>query len=318
MAPKTNTFSTDTEQFDEDYKENAHLQRGFNKAIINDFVQYVIRTIQQPQTRPIKILDLCCGDGGITAALLKLLQENKVSVEKIVGYDISRDQIKVAKRLHGNDDLDFRVQDIVSMTDENEFDFVISLFGLHWIKDLGEVAEKIHRALKPEGKLMYFVPLEKNNFFALRKNMVASEEWQSHFDNYQLVPFISEPKQYTAFFKPYFDSENDEVSGTETVKFDRKKFMEFLSSWMPEVRHLQDQEDKSKYLLELLRQIPAQKDKGSTSPESVPCDDKPDVERTPDKSQILFHERLFWYHGQKRQSSAPSADGKPLELRGSF
>lgn len=238
--------------------------------------------------------------------MLIKLEAAGVQVEKIVGNDISTDQIDVATKKHSNvnSKLKFEVQDVSLITDQSEYDVVISLFGLHWIADINTIATKIHEALKPDGKLMYFVPLEKMKLFDLRAKLVNSSEWQSYFANYQFLPFRSDPQEYMQIFSKIFEPENlDGISGMQTVEFTEDKFKTFLSSWMQELRHLHDAEDKQKYLDKLTALLP---DKDGT------CNDV-EITKKPESNSgiVYFHELFFWFHGKKRTTTSCAEESSP-------
>ena len=63
------------ETFDKSYHKKAHLQKGFNPQLIDDLVDYILRVKPTATTIPLRILDLCCGDGGSTRLLLDRLSE---------------------------------------------------------------------------------------------------------------------------------------------------------------------------------------------------------------------------------------------------
>lgn len=278
------THSTDVEQFDKTYVANAHLQKGFNEQIVDNFVDYILQTIPDAKEREIKILDLCCGDGGVTTALLQRLKAAGIKVKKMVGYDISTDLIEMAKGYEdSNPGLEFKVQDLSEMDDHGEYDVVLSLFGLHWIEDINRAADKIYQALKPNGKIMYFVPLEKTKLFALRQSIMSMESsiWREAFENYTFSPFRSDPADYIQAFERGFDSESvEEISGTEDVEFPVERFKQFLGSWMQELRHLQCQTDKDAYLDELVKTLPKSADL---------CNDVEII----DNKTVRFGERFF-------------------------
>ena|GEM_PF-3477629 len=286
-------------KFEENYKENAHLQKGFNAVIIDALVAYFLRTIPDAKTRPIRILDICCGDGGITAALLEKLESAGIQVSEIVGYDIADAQIKVANKNHGDrEELTFKVQDVQTMTDSEEYDAVISLFGLHWMDDIDLAAKKIHHALKPDGKLMYFIPLEKIKLFALRKELIQSDKWRSFFEAsentkaFELTGFHSTPDKYTEAFQALFTSESDEaITGTQQVVFERERFVEFLSSWMQEVNHLKKPEERESFVNDLVDSLPLN---------NGACHD---AERTTG-NEVNFFERLLWGFERKKETAS--------------
>lgn len=285
------THSTDQEQFDKSYVKNAHLQKGFNAHIIQNFVEYILRTIPSSKEQGIKILDLCCGDGGVTAALLQQLREAGIKVEKMLGYDISMDLIHIAKEYENTlPGLEFKAQDLSTMDDWEEYDVVLSLFGLHWIEDIHLAADKIYQSLKPDGKVMYFVPLEKAKLFALRQSTMnlESSTWKKSFENYTFSPFRSDPADYIQAFERGFDTENaEDISGTQDVEFPMERFKQFLASWMQELRHLQNQSEKEAYLNELMNALPKKGDL---------CNDAEII----NGNSVRFGERIHWFFGTKR------------------
>jgi ubiquinone/menaquinone biosynthesis C-methylase UbiE len=262
-------FDTNTEIFDKDYAKQAHHQKGFNEKIVNDLVSTIAHWFPDTAKRPLKILDLCCGHGEPTFNLLKQLEVNSIVVERMVGYDSSLQQIEKANKFAEKDSrLSFLVKNVEEMTDESEFDIIISLFGLHWMNDINDVANRIHRTLKPEGKLLFFVPLEKMDLFAIRKEFMAKNEWKEFFNDFAIYPFIKKEKGYTTFFDNYFEAEQV-TRGKSTKLYSEQEFTTFLLSWLPEVRHLsakQQSKDKcEEYVHQLIQSIPLnQRDKDVT------------------------------------------------------
>jgi SAM-dependent methyltransferase len=274
--------------FESSYEKNAILQKGFNAHIINDLVEYILRVCPEATQRPIKILDLCCGDGGSTVYLFSELLKRKIKVEKLVGTDISQAQIDVANRAYGGLSrvLTFHCEDALKTKDHNEFDVVICLFGLHWIADIEKMASVIDGALKPDGKFVCFIPLEKPEFFGCRHSLVSTPKWSSYFLDFGLRPFIQKPQEYLTAFKCFFELENvDGITGTEPVVFSQEKFKQFLSSWMPEVRHLPEAQ-RMDYLNDLMQLM---KERGI-----------PDVEHASNEN-IIFHEQFLWVHATTKK-----------------
>jgi len=237
------TEKKDFRSFDESYASKAHLQTSFNDLIIAKLVEKVQSWFPESiSTTSLKILDLCCGHGKPTYDLLTQLLASGIQVEKIVGLDISEAQISKAKSDYGDiDKLEFAVQDIETISYDHEFDIVISLFGLHWTKNLPETALLIYESLKPSGQLMFFVPLEKMDLFESRQNFLLSTEWREVFTSFAIQPFIKDPEGYTSVFDPYFEHKSDALevsSGTRTLHYTKQEFIAFLSSWIPELRYL--------------------------------------------------------------------------------
>ena len=98
-----------------------------------------------PENPEQSILDLGCGTGTLTHALL----EKSASV---TGLDSSPEMIAKARRLYPG--MDFRVLDARLMPWRNRFDIVFSNAALHWIPDHGTLLNAVSRVLKPQGKLV--------------------------------------------------------------------------------------------------------------------------------------------------------------------
>jgi SAM-dependent methyltransferase len=96
------------------YAANAHFVPALGQPVLD---------LLQPRSDE-RILDLGCGDGGLTKKLVALGAQ-------VVGIDQSPEMIAAAVRLG----LDVRAMDARALVFENEFDAVFSNAVLHWIKD---------------------------------------------------------------------------------------------------------------------------------------------------------------------------------------
>jgi SAM-dependent methyltransferase len=90
-----------------------------------------------------RILDLGCGDGGLT----ERIAAHGVAV---VGVDSSAEMVAVARRRG----LDARVIDGQRLPFDGEFDAVFTNAALHWMPDLPLVLAGVHRALRPGGRFV--------------------------------------------------------------------------------------------------------------------------------------------------------------------
>jgi len=102
-----------------------------------------------------KILDLCCGTGMITCDLA-----NKIGLNgKVVGFDQSREMLKIAKRRLLKKGLLNRV-DLVQGDaarlpfEDNSFDGAIVGYGLRNVSDPVMVLREMYRVIKPAGKIV--------------------------------------------------------------------------------------------------------------------------------------------------------------------
>jgi trans-aconitate methyltransferase len=90
-----------------------------------------------------RVLDLGCGDGRLTEALV-------AAGCVVVGVDASAEQVAAA-RARG---LDARVMDGEALAFREEFEAVFSNAALHWMKRPRRVLEGVWRALRPGGRFV--------------------------------------------------------------------------------------------------------------------------------------------------------------------
>lgn len=116
-----------------DYAKNAAFVPELGRAVVE---------LLAPKAGE-RILDLGCGDGVLTEALVAAGAE-------IIGVDASAEMIAAA-RARG---LDARVADGQALDFDGEFDAVFSNAALHWMLDPAAVACGVFRALKPGGRFV--------------------------------------------------------------------------------------------------------------------------------------------------------------------
>ncbi|MBD3342086.1 MAG: methyltransferase domain-containing protein [Candidatus Lokiarchaeota archaeon] len=102
-----------------------------------------------------KLLDLCCGTGTLTVLLSNLLYKDC----RIIGADISKGQISMAKRKVKNNNIQFIVMDANNLKYKDDyFDFVIISAALHEMnkEQRINVLKEVYRILKKSGYLLIF------------------------------------------------------------------------------------------------------------------------------------------------------------------
>ena len=90
-----------------------------------------------------RILDLGCGDGALTASLAATGAE-------VIGVDSSPEMVAAARRRG----LDARLMDGADLAFDGGFDAVFSSAALHWMLDAGAVIAGVARALRPGGRFV--------------------------------------------------------------------------------------------------------------------------------------------------------------------
>jgi len=121
------------------YQEHSHMQE--------ESAFFLLDSITFKKTD--NVLDIGCGDGKITAQISKI-----ANLGQTVGLDISKNMIDHAKKTYANiPNLSFVQADATNFTLDNTFDYVISFYTIHWVKDLENCLKSIKNVLKPNGKV---------------------------------------------------------------------------------------------------------------------------------------------------------------------
>ncbi|MEH7352134.1 methyltransferase domain-containing protein [Neobacillus drentensis] len=121
---------------------NAHLYDE-KHSFVSHFGEDLVRLLA-PQKGE-KILDLGCGTGDLADKL------NQLGIN-VVGIDQSENMVKQAQQKYPG--IIFKVEDAVSLKDQNEFDAVFSNATLHWVKSPKQALQGIYDALIKGGRFV--------------------------------------------------------------------------------------------------------------------------------------------------------------------
>lgn len=128
-----------------------------------------------------EILDLGCGDGGLTEQLAQSVPRGRV-----LGIDASAGMIAAAQnRLKSN--LVFMQMDINTIDFQNRFDVIFSNAALHWVKNHERLLSNAFRALKENGLLLWDFAGDGNcsNFFEVMRETIHSKKYKPYFRNFE-------------------------------------------------------------------------------------------------------------------------------------
>lgn len=130
-----------------------------------------------------KVLDIGCGNGKITEVCAK-----KLISGSLTALDISPSMIEFAHANHGVKNVQFLVQDVATMSFNQEFDFAYSLFCLHWLNNRKEqelAIKNIAQSLKPSGHAVLYMslPSEFSTLFEeVFHTLLSTPEWRHYQD----------------------------------------------------------------------------------------------------------------------------------------
>lgn len=106
------------------------------------------------------VLDIGCGNGSYS---LKIIE--KVPQGSFLGIDASENMLKLAKETaKGRRNAQFQQADVLSMTFDAQFDYVVSFWCLQWTNAIQRAFENIARALKKGGKFFTLFPSGNDPF----------------------------------------------------------------------------------------------------------------------------------------------------------
>jgi len=228
-------------QFDADYVDNAHMQRSFNERYLRKLVAQIQLKFPK-RDQPLKLLDIGCGDGNTTQQLYQQLKAAGYQQIEIKGIDISDKQIAVANQQKPADlnDISFVLCDALAFDEQDAYDIVYSFFTFHWVDDKKALSQIIADALKTDGVLFYLTVTRLEEWLAIRQQLLQKllqhPEWQQYFSDFELKPFAVF-SDYATAFNHNFNSTECEAKETP-LNYSRSEFKKFITSWLPEIRHL--------------------------------------------------------------------------------
>lgn len=169
----------DNQEFFEEYAKMPRSQNGLSAAGEWHQLKPLFPPLQGK-----RVLDLGCGYGW----------HCKYSVEKgaaeVLGIDLSQKMLEEASRRNMEDRITYRLCGIEDYEyPENRWDCVISNLALHYIEDLGQVFQNVHKTLTPGG--IFLFNIEHPVFTAgVGQDWIYSEERKPLYwpvDNYFLT-----------------------------------------------------------------------------------------------------------------------------------
>ncbi|MHC4124094.1 MAG: class I SAM-dependent methyltransferase [Planctomycetota bacterium] len=178
-------------EFDpEKYKKASTHQRQWGKKLIAEL------NLKGSEM----VLDLGCGDGGVTAQLAELLPDGLV-----IGIDASQSMIDSAQKDHKAKNLSFDLMDINKINFESEFDVVFSNATLHWVKDHNKLLANVYKSLKADGILRFNFAADGNcsHFFRVIKQVMAQKEYADYFNDFDWPWYMPAVDEYEKNLKQF-------------------------------------------------------------------------------------------------------------------
>lgn len=146
--------------------------------------------------QPGRIIDLGCGPGNSTAALIDRWPDATTT-----GLDHSPDMITAAKNSYPKNQ--WITGDIASWTPDQPYDLIFSNAALQWVPEHRALLPRLIRQVAPGGALAVQVPA---NLAApahrLMRELAASPAWQNHFPRQVREWLVHDPAFYYDVLSP--------------------------------------------------------------------------------------------------------------------
>ncbi len=180
-----NTYVWDAKK----YEEGSFIHRYYVHKILQGY-QFNNHSV---------ILDIGCGDGGITAQIAENFPHSQ-----IIGMDRSENMVTYALQKYSCvQNLKFKVQNALEINEQNTFNYIVSFFCLHWILDQAEMLKRVNQALQAKGKILFILPSkdESDDVTTVVFETVRKPQWQAYTKDYQSnVQFYSD-EEYRELLK---------------------------------------------------------------------------------------------------------------------
>lgn len=209
----------------EDYKNNSSLQWKWAMESLEKF----------PIDERDKILDVGCGDGAVTALIA-----SRIPLAIVIGLDISREMINHAKENNAAPNLIYMQGDVRKLPFDGQFDIVVALLSLNWVKEQKEALASIKQALKPGGKALITRPgKQPSNLGPVALKLVKQERWAPYFPDFEEKKHYFALEEYSALLKDT-GLTIEAISQTSTSTFfkDREALLGFFRPLCNFIQHL--------------------------------------------------------------------------------
>lgn len=142
------------------------------------------------------VLDIGCGDGKVTKELAERLPRGSV-----IGIDRSEDMITFARKRCSNQalrNLIFRKMDVRELDFESQFDVAFSNAALHWIVDHRSLLQRVQKALKPNGRILFQMGGKGNaaGLISVLDDLLTSKRWKPYFLDFKFPYGFYEEQDY--------------------------------------------------------------------------------------------------------------------------
>jgi len=178
------------------------------------------------------VLDIGCGDGKITYEIARLCNQGQA-----VGIDISHEMIALANETHKKhvDNLTFKQKDaaVPQGFGHKQYDVVVSLNCLYWVKAIEQACRNCFNALKPSGHFLGLIyPKESEYWRPFEKVLRESPTWQRYYQD-SCCPYWKEGNELLSLLNAIgFDEVNSSFE-PGLAQSTAEEYINYIRGWIP-------------------------------------------------------------------------------------
>jgi ubiquinone/menaquinone biosynthesis C-methylase UbiE len=183
-----------------------------------------------------RVLDVGCGDGKISRYISGFLEQGE-----ILGIDITESMLDYAKKTNESiKNLSFKQMDANCINlAKHSFDKVVSFSCLHWVRNQQSLWNSFHNLLSNNGKVYAGFQVDHELFWDIVSKYSKMKEWLPYFSDFD-DPYNHFTRDQ---IEDYITSANFRIDRIDEIHqieyFENYHGIEkFLSSWVPQFRHL--------------------------------------------------------------------------------
>lgn len=210
------------------YHQNSVWQKSTAIALYEQFAkkeQFIGKTT---------ILDVCSGDGKITANIAHSLPNGQV-----IGVDISKNMTDFSQQHYGTlPNVKFQTMDATQLTFNNHFDVITSFTCMHLIPNQKTALKNMHNSLKDKGKLLLLFPVV-HGFGTALQDVVSNKKWAPYFKIFNPNWHFFAPNEYQRYLQETgFKAQRLEIMHRDETYPNKAIFADSISHWLPHLRIL--------------------------------------------------------------------------------
>lgn len=181
------------------------------------------------------VLDLGCGTGSITIEIAA-----KVPSGIVIGLDISEEMLTYAREHYQASNVIYMQGDARDLPFVEQFDKVVALLTLNWIKEQELALASIYNALKYNGKALITRPgKQPSNLGPIAQELVKTTYWAPYFSNFEQKKYYYSAEEYATMLEAAgFSVEKISQNSTHTYFKDKEALIGFIYPLCNFIDHL--------------------------------------------------------------------------------